>query len=192
MKKKNKVFIIAGPSGVGKNTVIKHLLKKYKNLSGIPTYTTRPFRQDDAKDAVRISIDEAEFMKKVSSGDFIEWKKIHQWYYGKKIKDAQKVFDSGNHLLLEIDVQGLCEYRKFFGDVLAIFIRYEKLDNLKERLRANRPESDEADLDIRYNTALKEMEHLGQYDYVITNIEGQPEIAIKEIEKIICERLENK
>lgn len=189
MKIKGKVFIIAGPSGVGKNTIIFDLFRKFKTLEGIPTYTTRPSRADDHKHQARISVTEEEFREMTKGGEFIEWKKIHNFFYGKKIDDARKILDSGKNLLLEIDVQGLKDYREKFTDVCAIFISYESLDKLKTRLQRERPDITTEDLEVRYQTALNEMNEMNNYDFIVTNVEGRPEIAINKVEEIVRSKL---
>ena len=190
--KSNYVFIIAGPSGVGKDTIINAILEKYPNFISIPTYTTRPPREDDKENKDRVSVDKSDFDKLIENIELIDWKETHGYLYGKKKAAAQKAFQQNKNLILEIDVKGLPNYQNQFPKLCTIFIQYESLDKLKERLRTNRPDIVKEEIERRYQTALKEMDCVSNYDYIVTNYENKPEIAIEKVEKIILQTLANK
>lgn len=187
---KSKVFIVAGPSGVGKNTIVSALLEHFEHAVSIPTYTTRPPREDDKLHNHRVSISEEEFLRMIENDELLEFKKVHKWYYGKRKIDFKLALTDNKHAILEIDVQGLDDYRKHFQNLCAIFIQYENLDQLKDRIRKNRKDATEKDLQIRLESAIKEMEHKHKYDHVITSVEGDIEKNLNEIIRIIEDKLE--
>ncbi len=190
--KSNHIFIIAGPSGVGKDTIINAILDKNPDFASIPTYTTRPPREDDEQNRNRISIDKAVFDNLIKNHQLIDYKETHGNLYGKKITDAQKALGENKNLILEIDTKGLLDYQKQFPNLCAIFIQYENLDKLKKRLLKNRPGVSKEDINRRYHTALEEMKNVSRYDYVVTNYEGHPEKAVAKVEQIILKTLAKK
>lgn len=182
----NKVFIITGPSGVGKNHIINNVLSVIKNLTTIPTYTTRAPRKDDAINKNRICVTNAEYQKMIGGNELIEYKIYDSCYYGKRRADFEKAFKDNQNIILEIDTQGLHDYKKEFGDnLVSIFICYESLDALRNRIKRSRPDMTDQDIESRYLIAKAEMEQKNNYDYCIINYEGKPEIAIKNILDII-------
>lgn len=186
----NKVFIIAGPSGVGKNYIVSEALKFFKNSTGIPTYTTRPAREDDKKSKSRIAITEDQFNEMLKKGEFIEHNEFNGYFYGKKQVDFENASGSNQIVIIEVDVHGLDKYRHEFGQNLTtIFICYESLDALKHRIKSNRPDATDEDILARSKIAIEEMEQKDRYDYVVTNIENQPEIALKRVLEIIQSKI---
>ncbi len=184
----NKVFIITGPSGVGKNHIINNVLSAVKNLTTIPTYTTRAPRKDDAINKNRICVTEIEYQRMIESNELIEYKVYDNCYYGKRRIDFENAFENNQNIILEIDTQGLLDYRKEFGDnLVSIFICYENLDALRNRIKNSRPDMTTQDIESRYLIAKAEMEQKDSYDYCIINYEGKPEIAIKNVLDIIKE-----
>ncbi len=187
-KLKSKVFIIAGPSGVGKNTIISKLLDYFSNAVIIPTYTTREKRLDDDS-KTRVTITDAEFFSMIEDDHFVEFKKVHQWHYGKRKKDFQEAFSNDKHVIIDIDVQGLEDYRKQFPELCAVFIEYEDIKHLEKRLRKNRPDVTDDDIKIRLESAIMEMSHKHKYDHVIKSYEGDIQKTFNEIVNVINKKI---
>lgn len=187
----NKVILISGPSGVGKNYILNELLKKYpEKLINIPTYTTREPREDDKLNKNRIYISKKEFKELIADRELLEYKKFNDHFYGKKRIDFDMAFKKGKIPLLEIDVQGLPSYKEIFGDNLtSIFISYETLRAMHDRISTNRPDATAEDIERRCHIANEEMERCGDYNYNITNIENRPEIATERVIAIVGDKL---
>src|SRR3989344_7989587 len=109
--KDNKIFIISGPSGVGKTTVAKGVLKKMPFLKTSLTYTTRTQRLGKKEDKTIIHVSAEEFRKKIDEGDFLEWAIVHDNFYG---TDAEVILQTlkKNSILMNIDVQGALQIKK--------------------------------------------------------------------------------
>jgi len=181
-----KVFIVTGPSGVGKSHIIRNVLAAMNNLVIVPTYTTRAPRQDDIKNQNRICVSKEEFQKLIENNELLEYKVFNDNFYGKRRADFEKEFKAGNNVLLDIDTQGLNDYKKEFGkNLISIFISYENLESMKYRIKISRPDATEDDIESRYKIAQLEMRKKDDYDYCITNYDGKPKIAIEEMMTII-------
>lgn len=186
---KGKLFIISGPSGVGKNTIINALLKLNPDFVTVPSYTTRPTREEDKESNARLCVPTNEFQSMIDKGELIEFKKVHEWLYGRKKSDIASTLKNNQGVILEFDVKGLPTYKKIFPDCVSIFLRYENLELLRHRIRANRPDTTEDEIETRYQTAIEEMKEEEEYDYSVVNYEGKPEIATQKIQAIISQSL---
>jgi len=181
-----KVFIVAGPSGVGKNHIIREVLEKFSSLTILPTYTTRPAREDDKESKSRICVEEKDFLEMIRRGELLEWSQYCEFYYGKKKSDFDDAFAKRKKVITDIDVQGLHLYKDHFGSgLISIFVTYEDLKFLSDRIRKNRPDTSEEDIQNRLERAKVEMLEKEKYDYCIVNIEGKPEIAVKKVIEIV-------
>lgn len=185
--KNGHLFIISGPAGVGKDTILKGIIKKIPSLYRLSTYTTRAPRLGEKVRDGRIFVSEKEFRKMIENNDFLEWEKVHKWYYGAKREDVNDVLEKGESIIFDIDVKGGLTYKKLFPkNAVLIFIKFDKdISILKERIKNNRPDSSKEEIELRYKTAQKEMEYEEKYGYSVINPENHPEKAIGEVAKII-------
>ncbi len=170
MNKKNKghIFIISGPSGVGKTTIRKRLLASMPELRFSVSYTTRIKRkgETDGKDYFYITAEE--FEQKIKEGFFAEWAKVYNHYYGTSKYFILDSINTGNNCLLDIDVQGCMQVKEKFPDSIAFFIVPPDLDELINRLKKRNTET-EQDFQLRVNNARKELSYKDKYDYIIKN-----------------------
>lgn len=180
---KSTLIIIAGPSGVGKSTILDKILPKFKQIKKLKTITTRPQRQGEGDKYYFAS--ERDFKKLIKSGDLIEWAQIHKHFYGAKKSEVEKMIEQGFFPIAAIDVQGVRKYRKIFPDLLAIFISYDSLDKLPGRLRETRPDASEDEIRRRFEDAKEEMKAINEYQHVVINYEGKLEDTIGMIVGII-------
>lgn len=188
---KHNLFIISGPAGVGKNTIINTLLSDNPDFTTVPSYTTRPSREEDMESKARLCVSNDIFQQMIDRGELIEYKHVHNWFYGRRKSDIINALKNHLVVILEIDVKGLPTYKKLFPDATSIFLNYENVELLRHRIRANRPDSTEADIETRYQTALNEIKNEKDYDHSVTNIEGHPEKAISVIQEIISKSIAN-
>jgi len=184
--KKGKVIVISAPSGTGKSTVCRLLLKKIKNLKYSVSVTTRQKRkfEKDGKDYFFVTKDE--FKKMVKNNYFIEWQKVHNNYYGTPKEFIEKNLNKGYNVLLDIDVKGGKTLKKIYPDGIFIFLVPPSWEELKRRLRSRGTE-DEKELELRLKNAKKELKFKKYYDFVIVN--DKIEETLKKIVEIIKENL---
>ncbi|MDX9893523.1 MAG: guanylate kinase [Patescibacteria group bacterium] len=183
-KKTNKIFIISGPSGVGKTSVAKGVLKKLPFLKTTLTYTTRTKRLGKKEDKTIIHISEEEFRSKVATNDFLEWAVVHNNLYGTDAKFVKQELKK-NSLLMNIDVQGALQIKKKMPEeTILVFLKPENVKILAKRI-IQREKMPAAILEIRLKNAKKEMALAKKYDYIITNKTGQLKATVKEVMAII-------
>lgn len=184
---KPTLIIIAGPSGVGKSTILESILPKFKEIKKLKTITTRPKRAGEGEKYYFTSEDD--FKNLITSGDLIEWAQIHGHFYGAKKSEVEKMIKEGTYPIAAIDVQGVRKYKKIFPDLLAIFISYDSLAELPKRLRSTRPDASEEEIQKRLTTAQGEMKAVNEYEHVVLNHEGQLNKTIDTVVGIIEKEL---
>ncbi|MFN3551167.1 MAG: guanylate kinase [Endomicrobiia bacterium] len=180
--KKGKVIVISAPSGAGKTTVCKELLKRNKDIVFSVSYTTREKRscEVDGKDYYFVS--EKKFFQMVKQNKFIEWAKVHNHFYGTPKDFVIKTINSSKNILLDIDVQGGKNIRKIFPEGIFIFILPPSVEALKKRI-ISRGEDDVNEINTRLENVDKELKYISFYDYIVIN--DKLEETVKIIENII-------
>lgn len=165
---KGNLIVLSGPSGVGKGTVLKKLLKDYTDIEYSISATTRPSRKGeiDGKDYFFLSLEE--FFQKVDNNQFIEWAKVHDNYYGTPRDYVDKTLGEGKDIILEIDIQGARMVRESYPEAIYVFLLPPSFDELEKRLN-KRGTEDEKTKEIRLRNARTEMKELANYDYQIIN-----------------------
>jgi guanylate kinase len=166
-----KAIIFSAPSGSGKTTIVKHLLKKYPDLGFSISASTRDKRgrtEKHGKDYYFLTPEE--FKKKIDENDFIEWEEVYEGnFYGTLKSEIQRIWDQGKNVIFDVDVKGGLNLKKYFGDkALAIFVKVPSLDILKERLNDRGTESTES-ISRRLFKANFEMSFQDQFDKVLVN-----------------------
>ena len=164
-----QLIVLSAPSGAGKTTVAKHLLKVFPTWKFSVSATTRGMRPNeiDGKDYFFLSRDE--FVRRVSSGDTIEYEEIFGNLYGTLRSEVQRVIDKGDIMLFDVDVKGAISLRRAFPDhTLLIFIAPPSQEILEKRLRARSTESEDQ-LELRLQRAEMEMSLQKEFDVVIVN-----------------------
>jgi guanylate kinase len=168
-----KALIFSAPSGSGKTTIVKHLLKANPDLGFSISASTRDKRgrtEQNGKDYYFLSPEE--FKNKIDSNDFIEWEEVYEGnFYGTLKSEIQRIWDEGKDVVFDVDVKGGLNLKKYFGDkALAVFVKVPSVDTLKERLHDRGTESDES-LSRRLFKANFEMTFQDQFDVVLVNEE---------------------
>jgi len=186
--KSNKIFIISGPSGVGKTTVAKGILKKLPFLKTSVTYTTRTQRLGKKEDKTIIHVSEQEFRKKISENGFLEWAVVHGNFYGTDRAVVEQELHKGS-MLMNIDVQGALQIKqKMPADTVLIFLKTKNVDDLIKHI-LRREKMPEAILELRLANARKELALAKQYDYIVMNEEGKIRQTIKKVAEIISDHI---
>jgi guanylate kinase len=171
------VFIISAPSGSGKSTLTHRLVNEVADLRFSISYTTRAPRgqEQDGKDY--FFIQPADFESRIANGEFLEYAKVFDNYYGTHIGELESAAAEGVDLILDIDVQGARQLKGKIPEAVSIFILPPSRPVLEERLRA-RSQDSEPVIARRLHDAAEEIRNYSQYDYVLVNREVEASVEI--------------
>jgi len=163
-----RLFVVSGPSGVGKGTLVARLRERRPGLGLTVSATTRPPRTGEADGVSYYFLDDAEFARRVESGEFLEWARVHGHRYGTLRSEAERLMARGVSVVLEIDVQGGLNVRTVYPEVVLVFIEPPSMGELERRLRGRGTE-DESSIELRLANASHEMDLASLYDVRIVN-----------------------
>lgn len=169
-KKQGQLIIISAPSGAGKGTIIKELLKLNKNLHLSISATTRAPRPGDIPNESYYFLSKEEFEQKIKEDYFLEHAKYLDNYYGTPKQNIQNKLDEGIDVILEIEIQGAMQIKDKVPEALFIFIMPPTIKELKSRLINRKTESKE-DILKRFKESYKEINTVTKYNYVVMNDE---------------------
>jgi guanylate kinase len=166
-----KAIIFSAPSGSGKTTIVKHLLKNNPDLGFSISASTRDKRgrtEQNGKDYYFLS--PADFKKKIDNDEFVEWEEVYEGnFYGTLKAEIERVWKQGKNVILDLDVKGGLNLKKYFGKkALAVFVKVPSLETLKERLDDRGTETQES-LSRRLFKAEFEMSFSDRFDVVLLN-----------------------
>ncbi|MBT6120681.1 guanylate kinase [bacterium] len=180
-----KTIVISGPSGVGKGTIIKEILKERSDIKVAISATTRAKREYevDGEDYYFLSDDTFNAMAENSS--FLEWCLVHGNKYGTMENEVKRLMNEGSHVILEIDVQGakkVMEAKSETLNVISIFLEPPSVSILNSRLKLRNTESN-SERESRLKVAVEEIKEKDCYDYIVVN--NEKKVAASEILSII-------
>jgi len=184
--KKGRIIVVSAPSGAGKTTLCRHLLKKIPQIAYSISHTTRQPRKNEIEGKDYYFISTKEFEEKINQNFWVEWAKVHTNYYGTSKKHLERQTHQGLNVLLEIDIKGAKQIKNLFPDAVTIFIMAPSLDVLEKRLRQRETDTDEI-INMRLENAKAEIEQKDFYDYIIVN-DGL-DLACERICEIVKESL---
>jgi guanylate kinase len=169
--------ILSSPSGGGKTTIAKRLLAGRIDVGYSVSCTTRLPRagEVDGKDYYFLST--GEFVAARERGEFAESAEVHGKMYGTLRREVQRVLGAGKHVLMDIDVQGAEQFARAFPESVLVFVLPPSASVLMTRLLARKTESDSA-LRVRLASALKELEAVESYQYVVVNDDLDHAVAV--------------
>jgi len=184
------VFVLSGPSGVGKSTLIEQLKKDAFPITYCVTATTRPRRAGEEHGKHYYFLTDPEYDALLEAGQFLEHAIVHNLYrYGIPLQSIREGLRKGNDLIMAPDVQGASTVRWKLPNAITIFLRPSSLQELLPRLE-KRGTEDEDERRIRLETAEREMQRMSEYDYVIVNQSERLAQAMADLKAIIgAERL---
>lgn len=179
---KSKLFVIAGPSGVGKGTVIKELLKAEDSFMLSVSSTTRKPRPGEIDGVNYNFLSQEDFQKAIDCGDFLEWAVYNNNYYGTNKKMVESALSQCKNVILEIEIQGATQVMEKCKDAVFIFILPPSYEELEKRLRGRNTE-DEQTIQNRLSITQKELEVGKKFKYNVVN--DEIDNAVKQIQNII-------
>ncbi len=181
-KMQGKLIIFSAPSGAGKTTIVKHLLKKFPQLSFSISATTRESRGSEKHKDDYYFISKEDFLHKVAHQEFVEFEEVYNGtFYGTLRSEIERIWDEGKHVIFDIDVEGgLRLKRKYEEEALAIFVQPPSLAVLKERLTGRGTDSHEK-LQERFAKAEKELQYADKFDVILKNYDLETACAEAEI-----------
>lgn len=162
------LIVISGPSGVGKDTVLRRLFQLAPGLKYSVSYTTRPPRPREVDGRSYTFVSEAEFRRLIDEREFLEWAQVYDHYYGTSRRRVEEAVRRGEDIVLKIDVQGAAFVRKRKPDALFIFITPPSTEELLNRLTGRNTEA-KAALELRKRAALVELAAAKDYEHVVCN-----------------------
>jgi guanylate kinase len=185
---KPQIFVISGPSGVGKGTLIAQLFSHVPNLAFSVSATTRAPRDGEQDGVDYYFVTQDEFNELIEKDALLEWAPVHLDKYGTPRKPVEAQLESGLSVILDIDVQGALQVKKSCPSAHFIFIEPPSLEVLESRLRGRHTESEEA-IQKRMYDAVLELSYKSEYDYSLVN--DNLEQAIEELVSYVMSKIDN-
>lgn len=182
---KGKIIILSAPSGTGKSTIISRLMQIPELKLGFSvSATSRAPRGQERHGCEYYFLSPEEFKKKVDNGEFVEWEEVYKGTcYGTLVSEVERVTDSGNNLIMDIDVKGALNVKKLYGEkAIAIFIMPPSIEELEKRLRDRCTENEES-IRKRLDKAEFEISLSDKFDRKVVN--DRLEDAVADVEREI-------
>ncbi len=162
------VIVISGPSGVGKGTIIKEVVRRGSGIHLAVSATTRSPRPGEADGKDYFFLSTEEFDRREKAGEFLECCWVHSNRYGTLKSEVVPYIDAGQDVMIEIDIQGAQKIREALDQLLCIFVAPPRLEDLAHRLK-NRATDSEETIQKRLLVAGRELEEIGKYNYIVVN-----------------------
>jgi guanylate kinase len=175
-------IILSAPSGGGKTTIARELLRRRSDVGYSISCTTRAPRPGETTGADYHFLTRDEFLRRRRAGEFAESAEVHGNLYGTLRSEIAGVLGRGKHVVMDIDVQGARQIREAFPRVVTVFVLPPSGEVLLDRLRARKTESPEQ-LVARLHSALQELRAVDEYEYVVVN--DDLEHAVQRVEAIL-------
>ncbi len=174
--------VVSAPSGGGKSTIVTEILNRVPNATRSISCTTRSPRAGEKEGVDYFFVTEAEFKKRVSAGEFLEWAVVHNYSYGTPASGFEDQLKKGKDVVLTIDPQGAASVRKIYPDGVFIFVVPPTWDILSERLQKRASDNPDT-VGVRLTNARKEVQSLTSYDYLVVN--DDLSLAVSDVAAII-------
>ncbi len=189
-KQYNKIILVTAPSGAGKTSIIRYLMKKFPQMAFSVSATTRKPRENEKNGEDYYFISENEFKEKIHHKEFLEWEMVYEGkYYGTLKEEIERIWAQNKVPVLDIDVQGAIHVQQQYPvNTFSVFIQPPSVEELKSRLLMRGSETKES-LQARVNKASFEMTFKSYFENVVINNDFDE--ACKQAEKIVSTFLNN-
>jgi guanylate kinase len=178
------LFVVSGPSGVGKDTILGLLKTHDLGLHYVVTTTTRPPRATERNGIHYHFLTESEFACRRESGGFLEWAVVHQHLYGSPLADVADALDRKEDVVIKPDVQGAASIKRRVPQAVLIYVAPGNESELTTRIRRRNSETEES-YAARAAGIARELEAGVHFDYVVVNRDGQADRAVEDLRAII-------
>ncbi len=187
--KNQKLIVFSAPSGSGKTTIVKHLVKKFPNLGFSISACTRDKRgriEENGKDYYFLTPDD--FRHRIENHEFVEWEEVYEGaFYGTLKSEVERIWSIGKVAIFDVDVKGGLSLKEYYKEkALTIFVKVPSVEELKDRLKGRGTESDDS-ISRRMFKVKFEMGFQDQFDYILLN--DDLEKTLLTAEKIVDEFL---
>jgi guanylate kinase len=170
MNVKPKLVIVSAPSGAGKTTIVKHLLKSGLNLGFSVSACSRSIRKGETDGKDYFFLTKEEFEKSIETGDLLEWQEVYPGsFYGTLRSEVERLLASGQNVIFDVDVVGGLNIKKIYGGrSLGIFVMPPSVEVLKQRLISRSTDNPQS-LQKRLDKVALELSYAQQFDYILIN-----------------------
>ena len=189
MAKKGKLFVISGPAGSGKGTVMNLLTERSAAFSLSVSLTSRPMLKGEAEGVNYYYVTREQFEAKIAEGEVLEYTEYCGNYYGTPKKNALDVLESGKHLLLEIEVDGAMQIKRAYPEAVLVMILPPNAGVQEHRLRTRGRDTEES-IQKRLTRTREELKLADSYDYILLNEDGHADDVAAAIEMIAEDKAE--
>lgn len=166
--RKGNLFVISGPSGAGKGTLVSRIVEQVPGAWLSVSATTRAPREGEVDGVHYVFMSDAQFDELVAEGGFLEWAQVHDRKYGTPLALVKEHMAAGDQVILEIDVQGAFQVRDIIPEACLVFVEPPSLEELERRLRGRRTDSEES-ITLRMSNAELELSRKMEYDIRFVN-----------------------
>ena len=177
------LVVISGPSGVGKDSVVKGVKATGQPFQFVVTATTRPKRQEEIDGVDYFFVSKEDFAAMIERNELIEYAIVYEDYKGVPTRGVREALKSGKDVLMRLDVQGAATMRKMAPEAVLIFLTTSSEQELVDRLK-QRPDAP-ADLSLRIATARQELTRAAEFDYVVVNADGCLDETVRTVLAIV-------
>jgi guanylate kinase len=178
------MIVISGPSGVGKDSVLRAMKNSELPIHHVVTVNTRPPRPDEAEGVDYFFVSREKFEDMIKNQELVEYSKVYDDYKGVPKSQIQNALDSGKDVVLRLDVQGAEKIKKIYPQAILIFLLPSNQEDWYKRLGGRRL-GNEKDLDKRIMTVKEELIKARDFDYLVVNEQYQLKLTVQKIEAII-------
>lgn len=179
----SKLFIISGPSGAGKGTLVSLVMERFEDIFLSISMTTRQPRPGEKEGVNYYYVSVDSFKELIAENKMLEYAEYCGTFYGTPREPAEKALREGNSMILEIEVEGMRQVREKMPEAVTIFIAPPSIDDLAKRIKKRNPDEKDEVIAKRVNRAKAEMEFVSEYDHVIVN--GDLDTAFEELSALI-------
>jgi len=180
---KGKLFVISGPSGAGKGSILSKVMEANPGLYFSVSATTRPKRPGETEGVEYFFVSHEEFRDRIDTGQMLEWAEFAGNYYGTPAAPVDAHVEAGTDVLLDVESHGMYSVKRLRPDAVTIFVYPPSFEELERRLRGRQTETEEKIL-RRLEVGRSECAHAQDYDYIVIN--DDLDTAAAEVAAIMC------